>query len=141
MKAINDLTYALNGAAIEVHRVLGPGLLETVYEAAMCQELLSRDIPFVRQPAISVAYKGTTLDCGFRADLIVDSRVILELKSIDHLLPIHEAQLINYLKLTNLQVGLLINFNVVTLKNGIRRMVNNFSDLSACSALSAVEKS
>jgi len=141
MKTLNELTYELNGAAMEVHRELGPGLLESVYEAAMCQELASRSIDFVRQAAIAVTYKGVLLDCGFRADIIADGRVILELKAIDQLLPIHEAQLINYLKLAHKQVGLLINFNVPLLKNGIRRFVNTLSDASALSASSAVQTS
>ena len=141
MKNINELTYELNGAAMEVHRELGPGLLESVYEAALCQELVSRRIDFVRQAAIAVVYKGVPLNCGFRADIIVDGQVILELKASDQLLPIHEAQLINYLKLAHLQVGLLINFNVSILKNGIRRFVNNFSETSALSASSAVQSS
>jgi GxxExxY protein len=138
MKNINDLTYELNGAAMEVHRELGPGLLESVYEAAMCRELALRKIPFIRQAEIPVAYKGAPLDCGFRADLIADSRVILELKAVDQLMPIHEAQLINYLKITHLQIGLLINFNVPVLKNGLRRFVNHLTETSASSALSAV---
>ncbi len=141
MKTINNLTYELNGAAIEVHRELGPGLLESVYEAALCRELAIKGIPFVRQQEIRVSYKGEPLDCGFRADIIADSRVILELKSVEQILPIHEAQLINYLKLAHLQLGLLINFNVPVLKNGLRRFVNNFSDSSASSALSAVQSS
>lgn len=139
MKNINDLTYEINGAAIDVHRELGPGLLESVYESAMCQELADRRIAFVRQAEIPVRYKGNLLDCGFRADIIVDQRVILELKAIDQVLPIHEAQLINYIKLTHLSLGLLINFNVPILKTGIRRFVNNLSDNSASSALSAVQ--
>ena len=141
MKTINELTYELNGAAIEVHRELGPGLLESVYEAAMCQELVLREIPFVRQAEIAVAYKGSPLDCGFRADIIADGRVILELKAIEQLQPIHDAQLINYLKLARLPVGLLINFNVPVLKQGIRRFVNNYSENSASSAFSAVQSS
>lgn len=141
MKNSNDLTYEINGAAIEVHRELGPGLLESVYEAAMCQELATRGIAFVRQSEIAVTYKGNLLDCGFRADIVVEGHVILELKAVDQLLPIHEAQLINYLKLAHLPLGLLINFNVSILKNGLRRFVNNFSDSSASSALSAVQNS
>jgi len=141
MKTINELTYELNGAAMEVHRELGPGLLESVYEAAMCQELALREIPFVRKAETVVTYKTTALDCGFRADIIADGRVILELKAIEQLLPIHDAQLINYLKLAHLSVGLLINFNVPLLKNGIRRFVNNLSETSASSALSAVQSS
>ena len=141
VKTINELTYELNGAAIEVHRELGPGLLESVYESAMCHELASRHIDFVRQAAIAVTYKGLPLDCGFRADIIAGGRVILELKAVDQLQPIHDAQLINYLKLSHLQVGLLINFNVRVLKNGIHRFVNEFAETSAASAISAVKSS
>lgn len=137
-RPFNELTFEINGACMEVHRVLGPGLMESVYEAALCQELLSRNIPFQRQVPVSVTYKGTVLECDFRADLIVDSRVIVELKAIEQLLPVHEAQVINYLKLSRLQLGLLINFNVPVLKNGIRRIVNNLRESSALSASSAV---
>jgi GxxExxY protein len=99
MKPINDLTFELNGAAIEVHRELGPGLLESVYEAAFCQELAARGIPFVRQQPMPVSYKGTPIDCGFRLDVLADARVIVELKAVEKILPIHEAQLLTYLKL------------------------------------------
>jgi GxxExxY protein len=140
VKRINELTFELNGAAIEVHRELGPGLLESVYESAFCQELAVRGIPFVRQQPMPVIYKGTPIDCGFRLDILVDSRVIIELKAVEKILPIHEAQLLTYLKLSNLQLGLLINFNVRILKDGIRRFANNFSESSsASSAISAVQ--
>jgi GxxExxY protein len=135
MNKINDLTYTLNGAAIEVHRELGPGLLESAYEAAFCYELTLRKIPFVRQKAMAVMYKGIEIDCGYRIDVLADDRVIVELKAVDKLLPIHEAQLLTYLKLSNLSLGLLINFNVQVLKNGIRRLANNLEDSSAPSAV------
>ena len=111
MRSLNDLSYAVNGAAMDVHRELGPGLLESVYEAALAQELASRDICFARQAEIPVSYKGSPLaDCGFRADFVVEERLILEIKAVDQLLPIHEAQLLNYLKATQIEVGLLLNF-------------------------------
>jgi GxxExxY protein len=121
---INDLTGHVIGAAIEVHKNLGPGLLESVYETCLCVELDKRNIPYERQKEIQIEYKGTIADCGFRSDLIVDDRLIVELKAHDNLLPIHEAQLLTYLKLMNIKVGLLINFNVVVLKDGIKRLAN-----------------
>ena len=121
---INDLTGQVIGAAIEVHKNLGPGLLESVYETCLCVELDKRNIPYERQKEIQIEYKGTIVDCGFRSDLIVDDRLIVELKAQDNLLPIHEAQLLTYLKLMNIKVGLLINFNVVVLKDGIKRLAN-----------------
>jgi GxxExxY protein len=120
-KELNALTEAVIGAAIDVHRALGPGLLESAYETCLCRELALRDLAFERQKAISIEYKGVTLDCGYRADLIVDGRVLVELKSIDTLLPVHEAQLLSYLTLSGVPAGLLINFNVQLLKHGIRR--------------------
>jgi GxxExxY protein len=121
---INDLTGQVIGAAIEVHKVLGPGLLESTYESCLCVELANRNIPYERQKEIPIDYKGTIVECGFRSDLIVDKRLIVELKARDDLLPIHEAQLLTYLKLMNIKVGLLINFNVIVLKDGIKRLVN-----------------
>lgn len=119
----SDLTEAIIGAAIAVHRELGPGLLESTYEACLCHELGKLRIPFERQPPLPVRYDGISLDCGYRIDLIVDSRVILELKAIQHVEPIHEAQLMTYLRLSGLPVGLLINFNTLRLKDGITRRV------------------
>ncbi|MEW6667907.1 MAG: GxxExxY protein [Thermodesulfobacteriota bacterium] len=118
---INDLTGKVIGAAIEVHKILGPGLLESAYEECLCHELDLRRIRYKRQQAVPVEYKGVHLDCGYRIDLLVEDLVILELKSVDRLEPIHEAQILTYLKLTGLKVGLLINFNVPVLKEGIRR--------------------
>lgn len=108
----NQLTENVIGAAMEVHRSLGPGLLESSYELCLCRELSLRGIPFERQKAIPIEYKGVKLDCGYRADLLIDGRVLVELKAIESLLPIHEAQLLSYLRLGGWSVGLIINFNV-----------------------------
>jgi GxxExxY protein len=116
------LTGAVIGAAIEVHKTLGPGLLESAYEECLCRELDLREIPYERQRPLPVLYKGLRLDCGYRLDIVVDDAVILELKACEELLPVHDAQLLTYLKLTGLKVGLLINFNVPVLKDGIRRL-------------------
>lgn len=116
-------TGSIIGAAIAVHRHLGPGLLESAYEACLCHELYLQGIEFQRQVELPVSYKGLKLDCGYKIDLVVRNEVILELKAVDHLLPIHEAQLLTYMKLTGKNVGLLINFNVSLLTRGIVRMV------------------
>ena len=121
---VNDLTGKIIGAAIEVHRVLGPGLLESVYEECLSHELGTAKVPYERQREIPVEYKGIKLSCGYRIDLLVAERIIVEIKSCDNILPIHEAQLLTYLKLTGLRVGLLINFNVPILREGIKRIVN-----------------
>ena len=123
MNNLNEFTDAIIGAAVEVHRALGPGLLESTYEMCLCHELNTREIPFERQVPIPVEYKGVKLDCGYRADVIVDSRILVEIKAIDALLPIHDAQLLTYLKLGGWKIGLLINFNVELLKHGLRRRV------------------
>jgi len=117
------LTEQIIGAAIEVHKALGPGLLESVYEECLCHELHLRGIRFQRQVIVPVVYKGVALDCGYRLDLIVEDTVVLELKCVDRVLPIHEAQLLTYLKLLNKAVGFIINFNVSVLRNGIFRKV------------------
>ena len=119
---INQLTSKIIGAAIEVHKTIGPGLLENIYEECVSVELSKRGIPFERQKDIAVEYKGIKLESKYRIDILVNNLVIVELKSCDALLPIHEAQLLTYLKLTGLKVGLLINFNVPILKDGIKRM-------------------
>jgi GxxExxY protein len=121
---VNELTGRIIGAAIEVHRILGPGLLESVYEECLSYELGMVQVPFERQKEIPVEYKGVKLSCGYRIDLLVAGRVIVEIKSCDIVLPIHEAQLLTYLKLTGLRVGLLINFNVSVLRDGIKRLAN-----------------
>lgn len=118
----DPLTYKIVGAAIEVHRILGPGLLENVYEDALCVEFADRKFNFERQKAIDIKYKGRDIG-NLIADIIVENCVIVELKSVETLLPIHEAQLLTYLKLMNLRVGLLINFNVPVLIDGVKRRV------------------
>jgi GxxExxY protein len=118
----DPFTEELIAAAIEVHRGLGPGLLESVYEDCLCHELELRGIPYRRQVPIPLQYKGVKLDCGFRADLLVGDRVVLELKAIDLILPVHLAQVMTYLKLTGYRVGLLFNFNTTILRHGLRRV-------------------
>jgi GxxExxY protein len=117
------LTESIIGAAIEVHRHLGPGLLESVYEECMCHELRLRDIPFLRQVELPVIYKGVETGGKYRIDLIVANEVIVELKAVEQVLSVHEAQLLSYLKLTGKRVGLIINFNVAVLHRGIIRRV------------------
>ncbi len=121
---INDLTGEVIGAAIEVHKALGPGLLESTYEECLCVELRLREIQHERQKEIPLEYKGVNLDHGYRLDIVVASELIVELKACERLEPIHEAQLLTYLKLSGIKVGLLINFNVPVLKEGIKRLVN-----------------
>lgn len=118
-----QLTESIIGAAIEVHRELGPGLLESTYRECLSHELSVRQLCFSKELPIAVKYKSIKLDCGYRADLIVDEKVLIELKAVETLLPIHEAQLITYLKITGLRIGFLMNFNVERLKEGIRRRV------------------
>lgn len=118
-----DLTGNIIGAAIEVHKEIGPGLLESVYETCLCHELSLRHLKFQKQVPLPVTYKGVKLDCGYRIDLIVEKTVLIELKSIENVLPIHEAQLMTYLTLAKIKVGLLINFKVPVLKDGITRRV------------------
>jgi GxxExxY protein len=120
---VNQLTGQIIGAAIEVHRLLGLGLLESVYEECLCRELAARCISFERQRALPVYYKGVRLDCGYRIDLLVEGAVVVEIKAVSVIEPIHEAQLITYLKLGGWKLGLLINFNVPVLKDGIRRRI------------------
>jgi len=117
------LTQEVLGAAIEVHRILGPGLLESAYEHALCHELEVRNIAFQSQIDLDIKYKGVALGSGFRMDLLVRDTVIVEIKSVEHLLPVHTAQLLTYLRLSGYGIGLLINFNVPVLRNGIIRRV------------------
>lgn len=124
--SINELTEKVIGLAIKVHRKLGPGFLESVYQAALTYELQKAGIQFEKEKELPVYYEDIMLDVGFRCDFIIDGRLIIECKAVKELTEIDKAQLLNYLKLTNLQVGLLINFNVLILKNGIKRLVNNF---------------
>jgi len=118
-----ELSEKVIGAAIEVHRSLGPGLLESVYESCLYLELLDSGIKVARQVEIPVTYKERPVDCAFRADLLIENAILIELKAVEKLLPIHDAQLLTYLKLAKLKVGLLINFNTTSLRNGIRRLV------------------
>jgi len=131
----NLLTGKLIGCAIEVHKELGPGLLESAYEQCLCHELTLQGIAFERQVPLPVAYKGIRLDCGYLMDLVVEGEVIVELKTVEKILPIHEAQLLTYLKLYHRPVGLLVNFNVpVLLKGGVKRIVNQFQEVLCASA-------
>jgi len=111
------------GAAIEVHRHLGPGLLESAYEECLCHELTLRKMAFNRQVPLPLEYKGIHLDCGYRMDVLVESTLVIEIKAVERLMPIHEAQLLSYLKLGGIKTGLLLNFHVPVLKHGIKRMV------------------
>lgn len=119
----NQLTHEIIGAAIEVHRVLGPGLLESAYEECLARELSLRSIKYERQKPLPVVYKEVKLDCGYRLDFLVEGRVVLELKAVESLAPIHEAIVLTYLRLSGCKIGLLINFHVEVLKNGLRRFV------------------
>jgi GxxExxY protein len=125
---LNELTGTIIGAAIEVHQAIGPGLLESAYEECLAFELGLRGIQYDRQVALPVSYKGARLDCGYRLDFVVEKSVVLELKAVDRLLPIHEAQILTYLRLGGWKVGLLINFNVPVLKSGIKRLVHHYQD-------------
>jgi GxxExxY protein len=118
-----DLTREIIGAAVEVHRVLGPGLLESAYEECLCYELSQRGLSFKRQVDLPVVYKGITLDCGYRMDLLVEDRVVIELKTVETLSSVHEAQLLTYLKLSARKVGLLFNFHAEILTKGMKRRV------------------
>lgn len=119
----NEITEQIIGAAIEVHRALGPGLLESAYEECLGRELMLHGIVFERQRPLPVEYKGMRLDCGYRLDFLVESSIVLEIKAVSEIEPVHEAQLLTYLRLGGWKTGLLINFNVPVLKNGIRRRV------------------
>ena len=121
-KEKDALTGEIIGAAIEVHRALGPGLLESAYVSCLAYELQLRKLKVEREKPLPIFYKDVMLDCGYRLDLVVEDRVIVEIKSVNALAPIHEAQLLSYLKMSNYKIGLLINFNVKMLKDGIRRM-------------------
>jgi GxxExxY protein len=122
MSIEDPLSERVIGAAIEVHRSLGPGLLESAYEECLCFEFKERQLPFRRQVPLPVMYKSVRLDCGYRMDLVVSDELIIEIKTVERLLPIHEAQLLTYLKLSGLKKGLLLNFHTSVLRDGIRRM-------------------
>jgi GxxExxY protein len=123
-----DLTQEVLGAAMNVHRALGPGLLESAYEACLAYDLNKMGLRVERQKAVPLIYEAVRLDCGFRADLVVESRVVVEIKCKEALHPVDQAQLLSHLRLLNIPVGLLINFHVVLLKDGIRRVVNNYHE-------------
>ena len=125
---LNKITESIIGAAIEVHRALGPGLLESAYEACLSFELAGQELKIEQQKPLPVVYKSVKLDCAYRLDILVDGHVIIEIKAVDKLAPIHKAQLLSYLKLSGCKVGLLINFNATILSDGIVRVVNNFPD-------------
>jgi len=125
---LDHITGTIINCAIEVHRALGPGLLESAYEACLAFELIERGLKIERQKPLAVVYRDVKLDCGYRLDIFVEESVIVEIKVVDHLAPIHKAQLLSYLRLSECKVGLLINFNVNVLKSGVIRMVNNFPD-------------
>ncbi len=127
-RELNKITETIIGVAINVHRTLGPGLLESAYEACVAFDLAETGLLVEQQKPLPIVYRGVNLDCGYRLDLLVEKEVIVELKSVDKLLPIHKAQLMSYLKLSGCKVGLLINFNVEVLKGGIVRIVNNFPE-------------
>ncbi|MBA4121418.1 MAG: GxxExxY protein [Acidobacteria bacterium] len=122
---INQITEKIIGCAISVHRGLGPGLLESAYEECLCFELTQNKFEFDSQVPLPVIYKGVKLDCGYRIDVVVENLVIVELKAVERILPVHEAQLLSYLKLYDKKIGLLINFHVPILKSGLKRIVNN----------------
>jgi GxxExxY protein len=119
----STLSERVIGAAIEVHRQLGPGLLESAYEECLCFELKQYDIDHRRQVALPVRYKDVRLECGYRIDIVIDEELIVEIKAVERLLPIHDAQVLTYLRLSGLRVGLILNFNSIVLKDGLRRVV------------------
>lgn len=125
-RPINELTHEVIGAAIEVHRKLGPGLLESAYRKCLCRELLLRGIPYKKEEPLPLEYKGIRLEAGYRVDILVAGILVVETKSVEVLAPIHDAQILTYLRLGGWRVGLLINFNVVVLKNGIHRKIMGY---------------
>jgi GxxExxY protein len=136
---LDSITRRIIGGAIDVHRKLGPGLLESAYESCLAYELQQIGMRIERQKPLPVIYKEVRLDCGYRMDLVVEDEIVVEVKAVERLMPIHEAQLLSYLRIRGKRAGLLINFHVRLLKNGIKRIVNDFPD-SACSATLAVNK-
>jgi GxxExxY protein len=125
---LDQISHGIIGAAIEVHRHLGPGLLESAYEACLAFEIKKLGMKVEEQKPLPVVYKEVKLDCGYRLDLVVEDEIIVEIKAIEKLLPIHDAQLLSYLRLTRKKVGLLMNFHVPVLKDGLKRIVNDFPD-------------
>lgn len=125
---LDRITETVIGAAIRVHREIGPGLLESAYEACLAHELADRGLKFVQQQALPVIYRTVRLDCAYRLDFLVEGKVVLEIKAVDRLAPVHDAQILSYLKLSGCKVGLLINFSSRYLRDGIRRIVNGYPD-------------
>jgi len=139
-EGLNGISGSIIGAAIEVHRQLGPGMLESAYQACLEFELTARGHSVERQKPLPVVYKGVAIDCAYRLDLVVDEQVIVEVKAIEHLLPVHQAQVLSYLRLSGLPLGLLINFNGATLRQGVRRF-HPFQSASVSSVPSVVKNS
>ena len=139
-KGLNGISESIIGAAIEVHKYLGPGMLESAYEACLEYELIARGYTVERQRPVPVIYKGVPIDCAYRLDLAVDERVLVEVKAVEHLLPVHQAQILSYLRLSGLPLRLLINFNGATLRQGVRRF-RPFQPLSVSSVPSVVKNS
>ena len=135
---VNQVSGIVADAAMKVHSALGPGLLESAYETCLIRELRKRGLRVESQVPIAVRYDGETLDVGYRADLLIEGTVLVELKSVERMLPIHKAQVLSYLRLSGREVGLLINFNVEHLKNGIKRVINSRPKFSVASASSAL---
>ncbi len=125
---VNQLSSKIIGAAIQVHKAIGPGLLESAYEECICHELSSQSSSIERQKPLAINYKGIKLDCGYRLDIVVENTIILELKSCEKIEPIHKAQLLTYLKLSRLNLGLILNFNVPVMRDGIVRIVNELKE-------------
>jgi GxxExxY protein len=123
MLIFEELTNKIIGSAIEVHKELGPGLLESAYQACMCHELNLRKVPFRQQIELPVKYKGIQLDCGYRIDMLVEEKVVVEFKAVTEMVPVYDAQILTYMKLSHCKVGLLINFHVPVLKDGVKRKV------------------
>jgi len=130
LRDLNEITRGIIAAAMEVHRHLGPGLLESAYQECVCYELSRMGLTFTREVHLPLSYKGLQLDCSYRVDLLVEDAVVVELKSIEQILRIHSAQLLTYLRASHKQVGLLINFNVLVLKDGIKRIVNGYTEFN-----------
>ena len=137
---LDQISRRIIGAAIEVHRHLGPGLLESAYQSCLAFELRQRGLRIEAQKALPVTYREVKLDCGYRLDLVVEDEIIVEVKAVENLLPIHEAQLLSYLRLANKKVGLLLNFHVSVLKSGLKRIVNEFPDARARETVSETPK-
>lgn len=137
---INEISQAIIGAAIEVHRALGPGLLESVYEECLSREFALRSIPFERQKPLLVDYKGAKLDCGYRLDFLVAGKVVVEVKAVETLIPIHQAQVLTYMKLGSWKLGLLINFHVPLLRDGVKRLVLGLEEVPRSAATHSREE-